>query len=552
MKKETYTIKIIDLETGEEVADVLEETDGDCEWGKDDETIFYARMDSAHRPHELWAHTMGTKPDDDVKLFTESDELFWLGFGKARSSNYILMSVGSKETTEIYILELDGQKPDPSNMILISPREYGVRYSVQPWLAGKFFIRSNCNGAKNYQLLICDADDIKNGMGRECWKTIGEFPYESMRTISAMDVFKSHVAVYGRYNGLTRLWLLSLDVEAPDCVVGARLVEFEEDAYTVHGSVNKQFDSHVLRVTYSSLSQPPATIDLDVISDEKVIIKEKEIPNYDKTLYETRRIACKARDGTEIPMSVVYRTDKIDLNLSNPVMLYGYGSYGSCMEPDFAATRLPLLDRGMIYCIAHIRGGGEMGRYWYEDEGKYTTKLNTFHDFIDCAEYLVNEKWTSPDKLAINGRSAGGLLMGAVLNMRPDLFAVCIAGVPFVDLMATMCDSTIPLTVMEWEEWGNPNIEKYFDYMMQYSPMDNVTAQDYPATLVTAGLNDPRVAYWECCKWVAKLRDKKTNDKKLLLKTEMSAGHFSASDRYKYLRERAFEYAFLLNELELL
>ena len=233
-------------------------------------------------------------------------------------------------------------------------------------------------------------------------------------------------------------------------------------------------------------------------------------------------------------------------------MLYGYGSYGACMEPDFAATRLPLLDRGMVYAIAHIRGGGEMGRGWYEDQGKYLTKMNTFNDFVDCAEHLVREGWTAPAMMATTGRSAGGLLMGACLNMRPDLFRVAIAGVPFVDLMTTMCDASIPLTVVEWEEWGNPNEREFYEYMRAYSPIDNVKAQDYPALLITAGLNDPRVAYWEPAKWTARLRAMKTDGNNLFLKTEMSSGHFSASDRYKYLKERAFEYTFLLNELDLL
>ena len=499
MKTETYTIKIINLETGEELPDVLTETDGDCEWGKDDSIIFFARMDSAHRPFELWAHTMGSSSSDDVKLFTEEDELFWLGFSRARSNDYIMMSVRSKETAEVHILQLDDQqKPAPSDMIMVSKREQGIRYSIQPWMLGKFFVRSNCDGAKNYQLFVCNEEDVKNGLGRACWQPISAFPYEQDRMVAAVDIFKSHAAVYGRYDGLTRLWLLSLDASAADCVTSARLVQFEDDAYTVHGSVNKAFDTDVLRITYSSLTQPPATIDLNVITDKKVIVKEKEVPNYDKSLYETRRISCSARDGTSIPMSIVYRSDKVDLSKPSPLMLYGYGSYGSCMEPDFAATRLPLLDRGMVYCIAHIRGGGEMGRYWYEDQGKYLTKLNTFHDFIDCAQFLVDTKWTTPQTMAMTGRSAGGLLMGAVLNMRPDLFAVCIAGVPFVDLMVTMCDSSIPLTVVEWEEWGNPNEEKYFDYMMKYSPIDNVKEQEYPSLLVTAGLNDPRVAYWVC------------------------------------------------------
>lgn len=552
---ETYQIKIVDLSTGKEL-ETIEDTDGDIEWGSSDAMVFYARMDKAHRPFELWVHEMGTDPKDkDACLFTEPDELFWLSIGKSRSNEYISCSVRSKETSEVRILKLeDGRVPGPDSLALVAAREYGVRYSVQPWKEW-FFVRSNSGGAKNYQVHVADARDVLDGAGRQAWRSINAFPYEEGRTVAGIDVFASFMAVYGRQDGLTRLWLLRLDASASDCVASARLVAFEEDAYTVHGSVNKMWNTTTLRVSYSSMTQPPATVDINVETDDRVIVKEKEVPMYDKSLYGSRRITATARDGTAVPMSMVYRKDKFEEGRPAPLMLYGYGSYGACMEPDFAATRLPLLDRGMVYVIAHIRGGGEMGRGWYEDQGKYLTKMNTFTDFIDAGDALVREGYTTPALMATTGRSAGGLLMGACLNMRPDLFRVAIAGVPFVDLMTTMCDASIPLTVVEWEEWGNPNAKEFFEYMMSYSPIDNVKTQEYPALLITAGLNDPRVAYWEPAKWTARLRVAKAaaNDKSsLFLKTEMSSGHFSASDRYKYLKERAFEYTFLLNELNLL
>lgn len=452
---ETYVIKFVNLETGEPLADVLEETDGDIEWGMNDNVVFYARMDSAHRPHTLWVHALGSDVANDVCLFTENDELYWLSFGKPRSNDYLSVSVHSKETAEVRVLKLDADWgatthiPTPEHLVLVAEREYGVRYSVRPW-RDYFFVRSNV-GAKNYQLMIADAADVLSGVGRSAWRAVPAFPYDATKTIAGVDVFEKFLAVYGRKDGLTRLWLLSLDASAPACVASAKMVGFEDEAYTVYGSVNKVFDTDVLRIVYSSMTQPPVTMDVDVKTDKRTIIKQKEVPGYEKALYGTKRIIATARDGTSVPISLVYRTDKHTEGAPAPLMLYGYGSYGSCMEPDFSSARLPLLDRGMVYAIAHIRGGGEMGREWYEDHGKFLAKLNTFHDFIDCAEHLIANKYTSPSLLATTGRSAGGLLMGTVLNMRPDLFRAAVAGVPFVDLMVTMCDASIPLTVTEWE-----------------------------------------------------------------------------------------------------
>eukprot|EP00611_Tribonema_gayanum_P013667 TRINITY_DN2470_c0_g3_i2.p3 TRINITY_DN2470_c0_g3~~TRINITY_DN2470_c0_g3_i2.p3 ORF type:complete len:356 (-),score=125.94 TRINITY_DN2470_c0_g3_i2:450-1517(-) len=329
-------------------------------------------------------------------------------------------------------------------------------------------------------------------------------------------------------------------------------IEQPEAACHAYPSGNYQFKTSTLRFSYGSLVSPSSTYDYDMDSGARTLLKQQEVPGYDKTKYACERLAAVASDGTHVPISMVYSKDVYangPASCRAPLMLYGYGSYGHSIEPDFDYTRLSYLDRGVVFAIAHIRGGGEMGRSWYEDEGKLKTKLNTFTDFVACAEHLIAQGVTAPDRMALCGRSAGGLLVGAVVNMRPDLFRAAVADVPFVDVMNSMCDETIPLTVTEWEEWGNPNEAKYHDYMCSYSPYDNIKAQEYPAMLVTGGLWDPRVAYWEPAKFVAKLRELKTDSNPVLLKIDMSAGHFSASDRYKYLQERAFEFAFVLDQL---
>eukprot|EP00658_Telonema_sp_P-2_P046316 TRINITY_DN3444_c0_g1_i2.p1 TRINITY_DN3444_c0_g1~~TRINITY_DN3444_c0_g1_i2.p1 ORF type:complete len:333 (+),score=77.72 TRINITY_DN3444_c0_g1_i2:90-1088(+) len=310
------------------------------------------------------------------------------------------------------------------------------------------------------------------------------------------------------------------------------------------------YKRQVVRLSYSSLTTPHSVMEFEFSTGKLILLKEQPVPEFDRSLYTSELMHATAADGTSIPMSVVYRTDKRDHSCPAPVFLYGYGSYGICIDPEFNARLLPLLDRGVVYVCAQIRGGGELGRAtWYEEQGKYLNKMNTFTDFCDCAQHIVDTGMSTPDKLAICGRSAGGLLMGAVLNLRPDLFKVAVAGVPFVDVLTTMSDASIPLTTGEWEEWGNPNEAKYYEYMKSYSPYDNLTAQEYPSILVTAGLHDPRVAYWEPAKWVARLRDLKTDNNPCLFKCDLSSGHFSASDRYKNLRERAFEYSFLLDQL---
>ncbi|CAM6004682.1 unnamed protein product [Sphagnum balticum] len=353
------------------------------------------------------------------------------------------------------------------------------------------------------------------------------------------------MVIFGRSNGLEKVWI----TEYGD-ITNWREISVDEEVYSIWCGANCVFNQTSVRLVYSSLVTPQTIFDYDMNTNEKKVLKVKETPNYDPTLFVTKRIYALSRDGKQIPISIVHQKSvSLDSQNPNPMILYGYGSYGSCIDPTFDYKKIPLLERGIVYAIAHIRGGGEMGRAWYEDEGKYLTKLNTFHDFIDCAKMLIRSRTTSQDRLAIVGRSAGGLLIGAVVNMCPNLFKAAVADVPFVDALNTMSDPKIPLTVVEWEEWGNPNEEVFYDYMEKYSPYDNVCARAYPSLLVTAGLNDPRVAYWEPAKWVAKLREYKTDTNPLYLKTDMGSGHFSASDRYKYLRESAFEYAFILDQI---
>ncbi len=534
---EIYEILIKNLSINEIIFTVSDISS--FEWGSDDNTIFYTKMDSAHRPYQVWKLKLN---DSNYRklIYEENDELFWVGISKTQDNDFLLISSSSKETSEVHYLEL---KNESINLNLIKKREKGILYSVSK-RRNTFYIVTNFNEAKNFQILTSDIkfpsewNSLKDKLGRVL------FEHNNSRTINYSYSFKNFIIVFGRENGLKQLWCLVFE---DNQILNHHKLEFPEDSYVVGLGSNLEFSSKFVRITYSSMVTPQTIFDYDVDSKELIQIKQKDVPNYDRLNYCTDRIFAPSTDGTLIPISVVYRKDMHKESIVNSkLMLYGYGSYGLCIEPSFNAKVLPMLNRGIVYCIAHVRGGSEMGRFWYEEEGKYLTKMNTFEDFCSCAEHLIRIGWTSPSNIAIEGRSAGGLLIGAVLNMRPDLFNVAIAGVPFVDVMTTMSDPSIPLTVVEWEEWGNPNEEKFHEYIKSYSPIDNVTSQKYPNILITAGLHDPRVAYWEAMKWCATLREKSLPDSGLiLLKTDLEAGHFSASDRYKYLKEKAFEYAFL-------
>lgn len=517
--------------------DVIENMTGQIAWGKDASSVYYGTHDEAHRSNKVWRHVLGTQTSEDELLYTENDTLFGAFFGKSRSGRFIVIGSSSSETTEFHYIDLDSANP---TLKVVEPRQAGVQYSIEHH-GDHFYIVTNRDGAINFKLL---KTPISSPSG-ENWTEV--LKYDAAKKIDDVDCFKNHMVISGRENGLTQLWIMDMQTAK------THRLEFDEPLYTVGTSVNKEFETDKVRISMSSLTTPWTTYDYNMSSQKLNFLKEKPVPNYDRTLYTSEIHHVPSADGTvTIPMSLVYRKDqkKNDGTTPTPVHLYGYGSYEICIDPSFMSTILPLLDHGVTYAIAHIRGGGEKGRSWYED-AKYLTKAKTFDDFISCAEYLIDTKVTKPEMMTCEGRSAGGLLMGSVLNMRPDLFKAAIAGVPFVDVMNSMCDSSIPLTTGEWEEWGNPNEEKYFHYMLSYSPYENVKAQAYPNMLITSGLYDPRVAYWEPTKWAAKLRDFNTGNSTILLKMDMSSGHFSASDRYHYLSEKAIDIAYILDQLGL-
>ncbi len=575
---ETYDIRVIkDLKTREEenCEHAVKNSNGVITWGKDDSTFFYLTVDSEHRPNKLYLHTVGTAQSDDILIHCEDDARFWLHVSKSRDGNYLIISSESKETSEHHVIDLCGLNSAECHRCEVNKRKkcilkrrQGLRYDIEHH-NGYFYIVTNFNNAVNNRLVRIDACKILNvgtcpqsGCELEvCPSTWEEIrPYNCIEQIDYILPFNERIAIFGRCNGLAHLWIMN---DPKDCPCQWNDVCFPEQDFSLSPGDNKDYNSTVLRLVYSSFVTPRQVLDYEFKTGCTLIRKMQEVPGYLKQDYEIRRMeACSSTDPcVKIPISLVFnrkvlsKSDGTFRYVSDnclykaPVLLYGYGSYGASIDPSFDFKRLALLDRGVVFAIAHIRGGGEYGRSWYENQGKYLNKMNTFIDFIDCAKHLIATQITVPSQLAIVGRSAGGLLIGSTINLYPNLFKVAVADVPFVDVLTTMRDATIPLTVTEWEEWGNPNQEEFYNYMSKYSPYDNVKAQAYPALLVTAGLNDPRVAYWEPAKWVAKLRTMKTDNNPLLLKTDMSSGHFSASDRYKYVRETAFEYAFILDQL---
>ena len=529
---EDYVLQVKDLATGELLPDEIHNTYYSAEWGNDDETLFYTTKDEAKRSHQVWRHRLGTAVEDDELLYQEKDELFRVFLYKTKDRRYIVATSASMETSEQRYL--DALEPG-GTFTLIQPREQGTRYYVHHH-SGTFYILTNAN-APNFRLMTAPVTEPE----RERWQE--RIPHREKVKIDDVDLFARHLVVYEREKGLRTMRIV--DLETGD----VHYVEFPEPVYTYAQNGNPAFDTNEVRYTYSSLSTPESVYDYNMVTREQRLIKRKPVlGDYDPNDYQTERIFATAEDGTEVPISLVYRQDAASDDRPAPCLLYGYGSYGHSVDPTFNSSRVSLLDRGFIYAMAHIRGGQEMGRVWY-DQGKFLKKRNTFTDFIACAERLITGGYTSTDRLAIIGGSAGGLLIGATLNMAPHLFRAAVAIVPFVDVVTTMLDESIPLTVGEFEEWGNPKEEAYYRYMLSYSPYDNVEEQAYPHLLITAGLNDPRVQYWEPAKWTAKLRDLKRDDNVLLLKTEMGAGHSGPSGRYDYLREVALHYAFILDAL---
>lgn len=528
---ERYTLRVKNLETGELFPDVISSTSGSAEWGADNSTLFYTVPDDAWRPFKLYRHQLGQTDTEDALIYHEPNEGFWMDITKSKDEKFLLLELGSETSSEVWYL--DANNPT-GEFKVISPRAPKLEYSV--WHHdNRFFIVTNYE-AENFKLVTTPEKDPS----RDNWTDL--IPHNPTVKLDAVSMFRDFMAISEREGGFRQLRVLDFKTGM------THRLEFDEPIYWCGVGDNPDFNSGTLRYNYQSLVTPSSVFDYDMSAREQELMKQKEVlGDYDPSQYTSERVYATADDGTQIPVSMVYRKG-MKIDGSNPLYLYGYGSYGHSMDPRFSSNRLSLLDRGFIFAIAHIRGGGEMGRPWYED-GKLMNKKNTFTDFIAVGNHLVAEKFTSHDKMVISGGSAGGLLIGAVLNMAPTLCRVAVADVPFVDVMNTMLDASIPLTVIEYEEWGNPNEEEPFRYMMSYSPYDNVTAQDYPNTLITGGLNDTRVQYFEPTKWAAKLRATKTDNNRLLLKINMDAGHGGASGRYDYLKEIALEFAFILDVL---
>lgn len=530
---ETYTLYLKDLTTGALLDQPIANTYYGAAWSSDRRCLLYTTLDDAKRPYRVYRHTVGSDPADDVLVYEESDPLFHLSVSQTRSCAYILIASHSNTTSEVRAIPADAPADAPRTLL---PRRHGIEYTAHH--CGDHFYFLTNEHALNFRVVRAPVDDVRPERLEEI------IPHRADVMIEAIDLFADHMVAYERSNAQERVEIVDLHSGE------THLLLFPEPVYTLQPwdrdalwAPNLEFNTATLRLHAMSLTQPRTVYDYEMSSRTLTLLKRDDVPGYDPSRYRSERLWATASDGERVPISIVYRAD---VTRPAPLLLYGYGSYGATADPRFSIERISLLDRGMMFAIAHIRGGGELGRAWYE-AGKMMHKRNTFTDFIACAEHLIAEGYTTPEQLAIMGRSAGGLLVGAVVTMRPDLMRCAIADVPFVDVVNTMLDPSIPLTATEFEEWGNPAIAEQYAYMTSYSPYENTTPRAYPAILATAGLHDPRVQYWEPAKWVAKLRDVKTNDTPVLLKTDMTAGHAGPSGRYDRLRETAFEYAFLLD-----
>ena len=535
---ERFTLRFRDLESGQDLPGTVEGTYYGLAWASDNATVFYTRPDESMRPYQLWRHRMGTDPSADVLVMTEEDEHFFLGVDRTKDGALLVCEMASKVTTEARIL--DAADPE-GHWRMVEPRRHGVEYGVDHQ-ADRLLIVTN-DGAENFRLVEAPVDDP----GRRRWNEL--VPGRPEVKLDGVEVFADWVVLYERAGGLERLRIMPTPGGSGGEDSAAVTVELPEEVGSVWGAGNQEYGQGILRFGFTSLVTPSSVFDYEMSSGRRRLLKQQPVlGGYDPSRYRTERLWATARDGTQVPVSVVYPAG-LERDGRAPCLLYGYGSYEHSIDPTFGVARLSLLERGFVFAIAHIRGGGEMGRHWYED-GKMLRKRNTFNDFVDVARMLVAEGWTSPSRLAARGGSAGGMLRGAVANQAPELFGAIVAEVPFVDCLTTILDETLPLTVLEWEEWGNPVEDpEVFDYMASYSPFDNVSEQAYPAILATAGLNDPRVSYWEPAKWVQRLRRRTTGAGPILLKTEMGAGHQGPSGRYDAWRDEAFVLAFLLDAL---
>tara|TARA_R110002072_G_scaffold118631_1_gene250629 strand:+ start:33423 stop:35561 length:2139 start_codon:yes stop_codon:yes gene_type:complete len=533
VSRRKYTIYIKNLETGEILDENIPLTTGSATWANDNKTLFYTRKDEQTlRSNQIFKHVLGTPSIDDTIVYTEDDETFGTYIYKTKSKKYLVIGSYSTLTSEYRILNADTPN---GTFKVFQPRERGLEYSISHY-GSNFYVLTNKDKALNFKLMkTSEAKTTKDN-----W--IDMIPHRDDVLLEDIDIFKNFLVVSERSNGLNKIRVKSWDNAEEDY-----FLPFDNETYTAGTTGNPEFDTDILRYAYNSLTTPASVIDFNMETKEKTVMKETEVlgGKFDKNNYESKRIWAPATDGTKIPISLVYKKG-IKMDGKNPFLLYAYGSYGATIDPYFSTVRLSLLDRGFIYAIAHVRGGEYLGRQWYED-GKLLKKKNTFTDFIDASKYVIDQNYTSKEHLYASGGSAGGLLMGAIVNMAPELYNGVIASVPFVDVVTTMLDDSIPLTTGEYDEWGNPNDPKYYEYIKSYSPYDNVKQINYPNMLVTTGLHDSQVQYWEPAKWVAKLRENKEDDNILLLQTNMDAGHGGASGRFEALKEIAMDYAFLLD-----
>jgi oligopeptidase B len=528
-----YTIMVKDLRTGELLPDLIENTRGGVQWTNDNTSFYYSVPDKQTlRNYQVKRHLLGQEAAADELIFEEKDATLSSYVTKSKSKKYI--SIVSSRTDASYVQVIDADNPGKPR--LIAPISDNVEYSVDHAGGSKFYIYTN-RDAVNYKLVEAPV----NNPGVSNWKDL--IPHRADVFLANVDYFKDFLALEETKQGLANFRIIRWADKSE------HEMEFDEPAYTAYLGYNPDFNTPLLRFGYTSLTTPSSTYDYNMATREKTLLKEQPVlGDFDKSNYKTERIMVPARDGKLVPMSIVYRADKFKKDGSMPGWIYGYGSYGASMDASFSSTRLSLLDRGFVYAVAHVRGGQELGGDWYED-GKMMRKMNTFTDFIDCSKWLQDNNYVAKDQLFASGGSAGGLLMGAVVNMSPETYRGVIAAVPFVDVVTTMMDESIPLTTFEWLEWGNPNIQEQYEYMLSYSPYDNVDAKNYPNLLVTTGLHDSQVQYWEPAKWVAKLRATKTDSNRLFLYTNMDAGHGGASGRFQRLKELALEYAFVFDIL---
>lgn len=545
---ERFTLKVRDLTTGEDLAEEIGPDQGrpvghGVAWGSDSSHLYYTVQDDTHRPFQVWRHVVGTSPDADVLVLEEPDERYWMHVGRERSGDLVVIGLGSSITSEAHLLDAHDPAAQP---VLVAAREVGVDYDVEH-RDEDLWITHNADGAVDFALARASLADVRAGRGRDAWEEV--LPHRPGTRLLGVAAFADHLAVVERSEGLpqVRVWR-PWAAEGEDYAEPWTVDVGQDEASVLGPGANAEWATSTLRVTVDSLVQPTSTIDVDLATREHTLVKRKPVPGYDAGSYVTQRLWAEAPDGARVPITIAHHAD-VTPDGSNPCHVYGYGSYEITVDPGFRATQLPFLDRGVVYAIAHVRGGGALGRRWYED-GKFEHKPNTFTDTIAVVDHLVAEGWADPDRVSLQGRSAGGLLVGATINLAPEKFAAASAEVPFVDCRSTMWDASIPLTVLEYDEWGDPASDPAVDEVIaSYTPSENIRDVPYPALLVTSGINDPRVAYWEPTLWVQEHRHVRSDDRPVLLRTELGAGHFGPSGRYGRWKEEAEVIAFFVHNL---